>query len=178
MGNSTNRGLATAGFTLLELMIVSVIIGLLATVAIPMFQAYQFRTKSAEAKSNLGAIMVSERSYAAENQGFLTVAPEPPAIPGLQAQPFDGVGSGFAALGFEPEGNVYFSYGVRASADRTGCTADAGADIDGNGIVQYWGYAAPDGAGAIVPSQVGCNAAALVPKTVGPCDPTHGSSVF
>lgn len=159
-------------------MIVSVIIGLLATIAIPMFQAYQFRTKSAEAKSNLTAITVAERAYSAENGGFLTVAPEPPALPGLQAQPFDGLGSGFAELGFAPEGNVYFSYGVRASADRTGCTADAGADIDGNGIVQYWGYTIPDGSGTIVPGQVGCNAAALVPQTIGPCDPTHGQSTF
>jgi type IV pilus assembly protein PilE len=48
-----NRG---AGFTLIEVMITAVIIGILATIALPMFIIYQLRSKSAEVKSNLAAI--------------------------------------------------------------------------------------------------------------------------
>ena len=86
--------------------------------------------------------------------------------------------SDFAPLGFETQGNVYFSYGVNVSADGVGYTIDAGSDIDEDGIVQFWGYTKPDGTGNIVASQVGCTATNLVPLQVGPCDPTAGQTVF
>ncbi len=166
------------GFTLLELMVAVVIIGTLAAISLPMFMTYQYRTKSAEADTNLGAIATAERAYFSEFGQFLTVAPEPPAIPGPQALGFNALTSGFAELGFAPEGTVYFSYGVQASADGVGFTADAGADIDGNGFVQFWGFAKPDSAGVLAPGQVGCNVAALTPLTIAPCDPLAGRTVF
>ena len=75
-------------------------------------------------------------------------------------------------------GIFYFSYGVTASADGQGFSADAGADIDANGLVQFWGYTQPDGAGVAPPGQVGCNVAALTPLNVGPCDPNAGRTTF
>lgn len=178
MSSSTPQPTRTAGFSLLELMVAVVIIGTLAAISLPMFMTYQYRSKSAEADTNLGAISTAERGYFAEFGQFLTVAPEPPAIPGRQSVAFDGVTSGFAELGWTAEGSVYFSYGVQASADGTGYTADAGADIDGNGFVQFWGYSTPDAAGALPPGQVGCNSAALTPLTIGPCDPLAGRTIF
>lgn len=175
---SKKPGARSAGFSLLEVVVVVVIIGTLAAIAIPMFQSYQLRSKSAEAETNLGAITVAARAYFAENGAFVNANPEPAAIPGTQAVPFDSIGSDFATIGFAPEGSVYFSYGIAASADGTGYTADAGADIDGNGIVQFRGFAKPDSAGAVVAGQVGCNAAALIPLEVGPCDPAVGRTVF
>ena len=44
--------------------------------------------------------------------------------------------------------------------------------------MQFWGYAKPDGTGAVAPGQVGCNAAFLAPLVIGPCDPTSGTSKF
>jgi type IV pilus assembly protein PilA len=167
-----------AGFSLLELVVVVAIIGTLATIAVPMFMAHQLRSKSAEAKTNLGAITVAERAHFSESGTFLTVLPEPATIPGPRPVPFDSVGSGFAQLGYAPEGNVYFSYGVAATSDGTGYTVDAGADIDANGIVQLWGYTKSDGAGVFAPGQVGCDATRLVPLSIGPCDATAGRSVF
>lgn len=169
---------AGAGFTLLELLVAMAIIGTLATIALPIFQSYQLRTKSAEAKTNLGAIATALRARFSESGRYFSIAPEPPAIPGPMAAPFNSAGTGFAQLGFAPAGNVYFSYGIAASADGTGFTADAGADIDGNGVVQLWGLAHPDGAGAAVPGAVGCNAAVLVPGAIGACDPAAGRTVF
>lgn len=166
------------GFTLLEVLIAVTIIGILATIALPLFQAYQLRSKSAEAKSNLAAIQVAQEAYFSEFGVYVSAVPEPPAIPGPQARTFDGVTSEFAEIGFAPEGSVYFSYGVALSADELGYTADAGADIDGNGIVQFWGYAKPDGADALVPAQVGCDVTGLTPRVVGPCTPEAGRSIF
>ena len=79
---------------------------------------------------------------------------------------------------FSPEGLVYFSYGVAVSEDQAGYTADAGADIDGNGFPQFWGFARPDADGALAPGQVGCPTAALTAEQIAPCDPKYGTSVF
>ena len=167
-----------AGFTLLELMSVVGIIGVLAAVAIPLYTTYQLKSKTAEVKSNLGAIRVLEEGHFGEYESYVAATPEPAALPGSVAAHFDHIGSDFAALGFAPEGNVYFSYGVAVSVDQVGYTADAGADIDGNGFVQFWGYKKADGAGAHIAGQVGCPVAALQPESVGPCTPASGTSVF
>lgn len=47
------------GFTLIELMIVVVILGILAAVAIPNFLKFQCRAKESEAKNNLGGIFTA-----------------------------------------------------------------------------------------------------------------------
>lgn len=158
-------------------MFVVAIIGILAATAIPIFRTYQLRSKSAEAKINLGALRVLEHSYFSVHDEFLAAAPEPPVIPGASATDFT-PNADFDALGFRPEGRVYFSYGVAVTADGVGYTADAAADIDADGFLQFWGFAKPDGNGALGPGQVGCNVAALQAEQIGPCGPGHGISVF
>ncbi len=58
--------LASRGFTLLELMIVAVILGVLAAIAVPLFQGMQARAHQAEAKANLAGIHVAEVAYYSE----------------------------------------------------------------------------------------------------------------
>lgn len=159
-------------------MLVVMIIGALATISIPIFAKYQLKSKTAEGKTNLSAIRVSEDAYYSEFETYLAVNPEPPAIPGATRVAFDSIGTSFSLLGFDPEGTVFFSYGIAVSADGVGFTADAGADIDGNGVVQFWGYKRLDGGNASVPGSVGCPVAGLSELSVGPCDPTYGQSVF
>ncbi len=172
------RGQSRVGFTLLELMIVLAVVGVLAAIAIPLLTSYQLRSKSAEAKTNLGAIRVLEESFYSEHQTYRSANAEPAAIPGAVAVAFDDVNSDFGPLGFVPQGQVYFSYGVTVSDDGSGFTADAGADIDGDGFIQYWGYANPDSGGTLVAGKVGCSVAGIQPESVGPCTPSSGQSIF
>ena len=152
------------------------VVGVLAAIAIPGFRTYQLRSKSAEVKTNLGAIGTLEETYYAAHDQFLAAPPEPPVIPGALSTVFN-PNAAFIALGFRPEGRVYFSYGVAVTADATGYTADAAADIDGDGFPQLWGFSKPDAQGALGPGQVGCTVAALGVE-IGPCGPGHGTSVF
>jgi len=62
--------------------------------------------------------------------------------------------------------------------DRVGYSIDAGADIDEDGVVQFWGYTKPDGSGNLVAGEVGCDVAALTPLQTGPCDPAAGQTIF
>jgi type IV pilus assembly protein PilA len=64
------KRIARKGFTLIELMIVVAIIGILAAIAIPNFIKFQARAKQSEAKSNLKAFFVAEKSYYQEKDGF------------------------------------------------------------------------------------------------------------
>src|SRR5512145_667902 len=58
------------GFTLIELMIVVAIIGILAAIAIPNFLRFQARSRTTEARPNLGAIFTAEIAFFGESSRF------------------------------------------------------------------------------------------------------------
>ena len=59
------------GFTLVELMIVVIIVGILAAVAIPMYQGATERAKASEAVAALGTIRGALRVYYAEHGTYV-----------------------------------------------------------------------------------------------------------
>ena len=134
--NQRNRG-----FTLIELMLVVAIIGILATVAIPNFKDYQYRSKRSEGFTNLSGLATAQRAFSAEFNRYIGAAPAP--INPLSATPADweaGVTPGFAALGWKPDGDVLYRYDTNAADIDAGCcpgcfTSTAYSDIDDNGLV-------------------------------------------
>jgi type IV pilus assembly protein PilA len=79
-----------AGFTLIELMIVVAIIGILAAIAIPQYQAYTGRAQAAEAINLFSGVKTSLGEYFNENSawpaaGDCTAADDCNAVLGLSA---------------------------------------------------------------------------------------------
>lgn len=115
------------GFTLIELMTTIVIIGILATVAVPTYQDFVEKSKTAEAHTTFSAIAKAELTYYYDNKIFLSTDSNPylGIEAGWHASP---AGESWALLGnVMPEGQqLYFMYTATAG------TGSSTRSIDGS----------------------------------------------
>jgi prepilin-type N-terminal cleavage/methylation domain-containing protein len=59
------------GFNMIELMVVVVIVGILAAIAVPIYSKYAKNARVTEATGRLGDLLTAAKSYAIENEGTM-----------------------------------------------------------------------------------------------------------
>ncbi len=150
------------GFTLIELMISTLIIGIMMSIAIPSFMSYQARSRRSEAFANLQALARAQTTYKAErDRYFSTDAPYPDftqhnhSLLGVHTMVWDAESAtNFSGIGWRPEGRVFYSYevntAVQPSCACNGCfTASAFGDVDGDGTASAVMFVHPGADGSV-----------------------------
>ena len=122
------RNSKNSGFTLIELMIVVVIIGILATLAIPRFMRSTTKTKQSEAKLILKQIYVNERAYRQQSQ---TNSYYIPAGPASAATP-----NALNNIWIEIQAGCLYTFTVVGGANTF--TATSTANIDDDVAIDTW----------------------------------------
>ncbi len=107
------------GFTLIELMIVVVIIGILAALAIPRFMAATTKSKQSEAKGILKQIYTLEHAFRQDPQNGNTYS------------------ASLAALGVDVPPTAVYTYTIVAAATTFTATATC-ATLDDDATVDTW----------------------------------------
>jgi len=127
-----------AGFTLIHLFIIVVIISVLFAISVNIYLRFRFKASVVEATKALEAIRTLEEVYRAEHDTYIACQPSPPNG-GTDAQPdeWQDAGTGFTKLGFVSAGPVRYQYAVSGVTTKT-YIATAMGDIDEDGeIVVY-----------------------------------------
>jgi type IV pilus assembly protein PilE len=122
------RQTKSAGFTLIELMIVVVIVGILATLAIPRFMQSATKSKQSEAKLILKQIYVNQRTY--RQQSMINSY----YIPGAPASATNPNALGTIWIEIMPEAK--YTYTVVGGANTF--TVTATANIDDDPAIDTW----------------------------------------
>jgi prepilin-type N-terminal cleavage/methylation domain-containing protein len=120
------------GFTLIELMVVVIIVGILASVAIPLYRSNVRKAAATEGAAFLGSLLTQERVYYAENSTYSS----------------DVAATGAHDVLVDPTGNKYFQStptmtGVSASGFSASVNSTIGA---ANGVTVQMVYTNTAGA--------------------------------
>jgi len=149
------RSKKSAGFTLVELVIVVGLIGAMSAIAIPNFLRYQARSRRSEAWVNVASIARAQKAYFAERNAYHdSLAPWPDwstrasGVLDTTKQQWDATAKAhFSELGWLPEGPTMYAYEANTVLNCDGCTlcftASAYGDADGDGFPSAVMYVQP-----------------------------------
>jgi general secretion pathway protein G len=132
------------GFTLIEIMVVIVILGVLAALIVPKFLERPDEARAVAAKSDIASIMQALKLYRLDNQRYptgeqgiaaLVAKPEQPPVPPnwknggyLEKMPKDPWGRPYVYLNPGVRGEIeVFSFGADGQPGGTGTDADIGS---------------------------------------------------
>jgi prepilin-type N-terminal cleavage/methylation domain-containing protein len=142
----------TAGFTLIELMIVVLIIGVLSAIAIPAFSGYLNRSKTTEAVGFLANIKARQEAYRSEYHQYCDASSSdgkvaskadawwPSNKPGSKTLTWNasGIPAGWSHLGASPGNQTLFSYVSVAGAVGTKPTDNSFSTDLGYDGTDFW----------------------------------------
>ena len=113
------------GFTLVELMVVVIIVGILAAVAIPIYRTNVKKAAASEGAALLGGVLTAEKLYYAENTTYT---------------------SNNANLVVDPTGNKYFTSYTLSGVSAAGFTAATSGTGSVSGVTVTMTYTNAGGA--------------------------------
>jgi prepilin-type N-terminal cleavage/methylation domain-containing protein len=122
------KGVRDAGFSLVELLVVMVIVAILAAVAVPAYNRHVVRSRQAEAQRGLVGLAQTEEMVRFQSGGYTAT---------LATLSNLGWTGGIADQGLPPR----YVYSVNPGVDGTGApifTATATGNIDGDGTLDTW----------------------------------------
>lgn len=140
------------GFTLIELMMVTGIIGILASIAIPTFMQYQARARQSEARTSLGSIYLVQHTYFIEEGRYGSIGEIRYTLTGANRYTYRtgqaGVGGGGNANVTAPGptqdtinasvGTVEAEGATVAMSSATSFTATAAGNVDADPTIDRW----------------------------------------
>jgi len=110
------RAKNSAGFSLVELMVVVSIIAILSAIAVPLYLNFRKRAYTTEARAGLHGIRTLQRSYFFNNDTYA---------------------DSIAKLDFKMEGGTRYHYEILGGG-LWGFSAQASANLDGDSAIDTW----------------------------------------